>query len=144
MRGLMAGEKPGRNAFDVKDWPGGLVDCEFIAQTLLLLHAAVQPSLLGRGTMGMLEEAGRLGLIPLEDSETLVAAWQLQSALTQATRLCISGPFDEKAASAVFKRRLAALLDFPDFAFLVAELTTTQKKVRGIFERLIGKVKAGG
>ncbi|KAF0227848.1 MAG: glutamate-ammonia-ligase [Beijerinckiaceae bacterium] len=143
MRGLMAREKPGRNAFDVKDWPGGLVDCEFIAQTLLLLHSAAHPDLVGFGTLGTLEAAGRLGLLSAEDCETLCHGWQLQSALTQATRLCISGPFDEKEASAVFKRRLAALMDLPDFAFLTNELTTTQKKVRAIFERLIGKVKAG-
>ena len=143
MRGLMGGEKPGRNPFDVKDWPGGLVDCEFIAQTLLLLHSSANPSLVGHGTLGTLEMAGRLGLLSLEDSEVLAHAWQLQSALTQATRLCISGPFDEKHASAVFKRRLAALLDLPDFAFLTAELTSCQKKVRAIFERVIGKVKAG-
>lgn len=143
MRGLMGGEKPGRNAFDVKDWPGGLVDCEFIAQTMVLLHSPQHPSLVGLGTLDTLLEAGRLGIIPIEDSDTLAQAWTLQSALTQATRLCISGPFDEKQSSAVFKRRLAALLDLPDFAFLTAELTASQKKVRAIFEKLIGKVKAG-
>lgn len=143
MRGLMASEKPGRNAFDVKNWPGGLVDCEFIAQTLLLLHSAANPSLVGHGTLGTLEQAGRLGLLAIEDCDVLTHAWRLQSALTQATRLCISGPFDETQASVVFKRQLAALLDLPDFAFLTAELTSCQKKVRVIFERVIGKVKAG-
>jgi len=67
-----------------------------------------------------------------------------QSALTQATRLCISGPFDDKQASGVFKRQLAGLMDMPDFAFLGAELSRRQKEVRAIFERLIGKVKPGG
>lgn len=143
MRGLMGGEKPGRNAFDVKDWPGGLVDCEFIAQTVVILHAAKHPDLIDLGTLGALQKAGELGLVPVEDSEMLGAAWQLQSALTQATRLCISGPFDEAQATPVYKRRLASLMDMPDFAFLTAELTTSQKKVRAIFERLIGKVKAG-
>lgn len=143
MRGLMGKEKPGRNAFDVKDWPGGLVDCEFIAQTLVLLHAREHPGLVGRGTLHSLEEAGRLGLLPRDDAEALAAGWQLQSGLTQATRLCISGPFDEKEASAVFKRRLASLLDLPDFPFLLAELSSAQKKIRAIFEKTIGRVKAG-
>jgi [glutamine synthetase] adenylyltransferase / [glutamine synthetase]-adenylyl-L-tyrosine phosphorylase len=141
MRGLMAQSKPGRDAFDVKDWPGGLVDCEFIAQVLVLLHAAEHPSMLGLGTPGALVEAARLGLLAEEDADTLVAAWQLQSALTQATRLCLPEAFDEKDVSPVFKRRLAGLLDFPDFAFLSTELKGAQKKVRAVFERIIGKVK---
>ncbi len=144
MRGLMAKEKPGRNRFDVKDWPGGLVDCEFIAQAMVLIHAASHPALLEGGTLGALEAAGEAGLLPAADAETLVASWRLQSALTQATRLCIAGPFDEAEASVVFKRRLAALLDRPDFAYLVAELVDLQKQTRQIFERLIGKVKPGG
>jgi [glutamine synthetase] adenylyltransferase / [glutamine synthetase]-adenylyl-L-tyrosine phosphorylase len=143
MRGMMAQSKPGRDAFDVKDWPGGLVDCEFIAQVLVLEHAETLPELLGLGTADTLEAAARLGLLPSEDVETLLGAWRLQSAFMQATRLCLPEAFDEKTASAIFKRRLASLLDFPDFGFLAAELRAAQKRVRGIFERLIGKVKAG-
>ncbi|MCZ8375020.1 MAG: bifunctional [glutamine synthetase] adenylyltransferase/[glutamine synthetase]-adenylyl-L-tyrosine phosphorylase [Beijerinckiaceae bacterium] len=143
MRGLMAQEKPGRNRFDVKDWPGGLVDCEFIAQAMVLIHATRHPALLEGGTLGALQAAGEAGLLAAADAETLMASWQLQSALTQATRLCISGPFDEAEASPVFKRRLAALLDKPDFAYLAAELVDLQKQTRQIFERLIGKVKPG-
>ncbi|WP_284178663.1 bifunctional [glutamine synthetase] adenylyltransferase/[glutamine synthetase]-adenylyl-L-tyrosine phosphorylase [Rhabdaerophilum sp. SD176] len=144
MRGLMAQEKPGRNRFDVKDWPGGLVDCEFIAQAMVLVHAARHPALLEGGTLGALQSAAEAGLLAAADAEALVASWRLQSAVTQATRLCISGPFDEAEASPVFKRRLAALLDKPDFAYLVAELVDLQKQTRQIFERLIGKVKPGG
>jgi glutamate-ammonia-ligase adenylyltransferase len=144
MRGLMAKEKPGRNRFDVKDWPGGLVDCEFIAQAMILVHAARHPALLEGGTLGALQAAGEAGLLAAADAETLVASWRLQSAVTQATRLCISGPFDEAEASPVFKRRLAALLDKPDFAYLAAELVDLQKQTRQIFERLVGKVKPGG
>ena len=110
---------------------------------MVILYAAKHADLIGLGTLGTLQRAGELGLIPVEDSELLGAAWQLQSALTQATRLCISGPFDEVQATPVYKRRLASLMDMPDFAFLTAELTASQKKVRMIFERLIGKVKAG-
>ncbi|MCZ8186505.1 MAG: bifunctional [glutamine synthetase] adenylyltransferase/[glutamine synthetase]-adenylyl-L-tyrosine phosphorylase [Beijerinckiaceae bacterium] len=144
MRGLMAKEKPGRNRFDVKDWPGGLVDCEFIAQAMILVHSARHPALLEGGTLGALQAAGEAGLLAAADAETLVASWRLQSAVTQATRLCISGPFDEAEASPVFKRRLAALLDKPDFAYLAAELVDLQKQTRQIFERLVGKVKPCG
>ncbi|MCA0400571.1 MAG: bifunctional [glutamine synthetase] adenylyltransferase/[glutamine synthetase]-adenylyl-L-tyrosine phosphorylase [Proteobacteria bacterium] len=140
MRGLMASEKPGKDPFDVKDWPGGLVDCEFIAQAMVLLHGVDHPSLLGLGIGDTLEEAGRLGFLPPPEVETLVSAWTLQSALMQATRLCISGPFDEAAAGPVFRQRLAGLLNMPDFAFLARELSSMQKSVRTIFEARVGRV----
>ena len=142
MRSLMASQKPGRNVYDVKDWPGGLVDVEFIAQTLTLLHARENPSLLHKGTRETLAECSALGLIIQDHADTLMEAWQVQSALTQATRLCMSGPFDEKSASVVFKRRLATLLDYPDFSFLSTDIAARQKNVRSIFEVVIGKVKA--
>ncbi len=120
------------------------MDCEFIAQAMILNQAAAHPALLEGGTLGAIQGAGAVGLLTPGDAETLAASWSLQSALTQATRLCFSGPFDEAEARPVFKRRLAALLDKPDFAYLTAELVDLQKQTRQIFERVIGKVKTGG
>ncbi|WP_166443692.1 bifunctional [glutamine synthetase] adenylyltransferase/[glutamine synthetase]-adenylyl-L-tyrosine phosphorylase [Rhabdaerophilum calidifontis] len=142
MRALMAREKPGRDPFDVKDWPGGLVDCEFIAQGLVLAHAATHPDLVGLGTAETIIAASGKGLIDAGDAETLVAGWRLQSAVTQVNRLCISGPFDAETASPVYKRRLASLLDLPDFAFLRNELREAQKANRALFERIVGRLKA--
>jgi len=139
MRGLMAQSKPGRDMFDVKDWPGGLVDCEFVAQVLTLEN----PDLFGRGTGGAIEEGARRGLIGAEEAETLLGAWRLQSAFAQVTRLCLPEAYDDASASAVFKRRLAGLLDYPDFNVLVAELKAAQGAARAVFEKFVGKVRAG-
>src|SRR5262249_36642764 len=46
MRARMAETFPGRNAWDLKHAPGGLVDIEFIAQTLQLVHAPAMPEIL--------------------------------------------------------------------------------------------------
>lgn len=139
MRGLMAQSKPGRDMFDVKDWPGGLVDCEFVAQVLTLEN----PDLFGLGTGGAIDEAARRGFIGAEEAEVLLKAWRLQSAFAQVTRLCLPEAFEEATASAVFKRRLAGLLDYPDFNFLVAEMKAVQGAARGVFSKAIGKVRAG-
>ena len=140
MRGLMASEKPGRDAFDVKDWPGGLVDCEFIAQTLTLVHAADHPSLVVHNTGAILAEASRLGLLDATDAEAIAEGWRLQSRLSQALRLFISEAFDEKSSSPVFRRRLASLLDYPDFIHLKSDLLAVQKRIRDLFTRLVGPV----
>jgi [glutamine synthetase] adenylyltransferase / [glutamine synthetase]-adenylyl-L-tyrosine phosphorylase len=140
MRALMNQEKPGRDLFDVKDYPGGLVDIEFIAQMLVLRHAHAHPVLIGP-TGRILEQAAALGLIEPPQAETLLEAWRLQSAFAQVTRLCLPERFEEKTASAVFKRRLASLLNVPDFAFLKTEIAAGQKAVRALFEAVVGKVK---
>lgn len=143
MRGLMASEKTGRNAFDVKDWPGGLVDCEFIAQTLTLIHAVDHPGLIGLGTGEVLAEAAKLALLDAGEAEAITEGWRLQSRLSQALRLFIVEVFDEKASSPVFRRRLASLLDYPDFNHLKADLLNAQVRIRDAFTRLIGPVSGG-
>lgn len=141
MRALMNKEKPGRDPFDVKDHPGGLVDVEFVAQVLVLTHARTHPEIIG-GTGAILEKAAALGLVKAEDAHTLLESWRLQSGFAQVTRLTLPEPFAEKTAGALYRRRLASLLDWPDFASFKAELARAQKATRALFERLVGKVKA--
>ena len=81
--------------------------------------------------------------IGAEEAETLLSAWRLQSAFAQVTRLCLPEAYDDASASAVFKRRLAGLLDYPDFNVLVAELKAAQGAARAVFEKFVGKVRAG-
>ena len=52
----MAESFPGKNVWDLKHAPGGLVDIEFIAQTLLLVHAPVRPDVLDTNTISALEK----------------------------------------------------------------------------------------
>lgn len=141
MRGLMNQEKPGRDVFDVKDHPGGLVDVEFIAQILVLLHARDYPQIIGT-TSEILMHASELGLLAAENAETLLEVWRIQTAFAQVTRLTLPQAFNEKETTAVYKRRLASLLNMPDFAQLKGEMTRGQKAVRALFEALVGKAKA--
>ena len=55
MREKLAAQFPGRDIWDIKFAPGGLVDIEFIAQTLQLCHAQRNPSVLDQNTIAALE-----------------------------------------------------------------------------------------
>lgn len=140
MRALMAHEKPGADRFDVKDWPGGLVDCEFAAQALVLLNAASHSGLLGKGTQETLIEAERLAILPAKAGNALTEAWRLQTDFLQMTRLCLDAPFNEAEASAIFKQKLANRLDFPDFKQFSVELADRQRKARLALESVVGKI----
>ena len=137
MRALVAKEKGTEDRWDLKQVRGGLVDLEFIAQFLQLVHAARHPEILDQGTVGALEAAGRLGLIGPADAETLIPAARLTNALTQVLRLCLDGPFDSKSAPNGLKLLLCHAAGLPDFTRLEAELADIQAEVARLFEAIV-------
>ena len=138
MRGAIAREKGEDNRWDLKYAAGGLVDLEFIAQYLQLVHAAEHPGILDTSTARVLDKARALGLLAAQDAEVLRPAVVLYQSLTQILRLCLSAPFDAKTAGAGLLRLLARAADVPDFAAVDATLIETQARVREAFIRILG------
>ena len=138
MRAAIAAEKSDSDRWDIKYAAGGLVDLEFIAQYLQLVHAHRLPDILDTSTARVLDKAWRLHVLPVEDAEVLRPAVQFYQDLTQILRLCLPGPFDPKTAGAGLLRLLARAADVPDFATLDATLIETQTKVRASFVRILG------
>ena len=139
MRAAIAKEKGDRERWDLKYAAGGLIDIEFIAQYLQLIHAHRSPDILDTSTSRVLDKAWALRVLTAEDAEILRPAVQLYHNLTQVLRLCLPGAFDPKTAGAGLLRLLARAADVPDFATLDATLIDTQAKVRQSFIRIFGK-----
>jgi len=139
MRAAIAKEKGEGDRWDLKYGAGGLIDIEFIAQYLQLVHAHAQPDILDTSTARVLDKAWALRLLPVEDAEVLRPAVEFYHDLTQILRLCLSRPFDPKTAGAGLLRLLARDAGVPDFATLDATLIETQAKVRASFVRILGK-----
>ena len=138
MRGAIAKEKGDAERWDLKDAAGGLVDLEFIAQYLQLVHAAEKPEILDTNTARALDKAWRLGLLSAEEADVLRPAARLYHNLTQVLRLCLPGPFDPKTAGAGLLGMLCRAADLPNFATLDAHLAETRQKVRASFNRILG------
>ena len=62
MRARMAETFPAAIVWDLKYAPGGLVDIEFIAQTLQLVHAPARPDVLDTNTVAALHKLQGGGL----------------------------------------------------------------------------------
>ena len=139
MRAAIAKEKGDADPWDLKYAAGGLVDIEFIAQYLQLVHAAATPDILDTSTARMLEQAARLGVLAAEDAAVLRPAVLLFHDLTQILRLCLPGAFDPKSANAGVLALLARAADLPDFPALQAHVVETQRQVRGCFVRILGQ-----
>src|SRR5437764_15103998 len=77
MRRAIAQEKGEDDIWDLKLAAGGLVDIDFIAQYLQLVHASEKPEILSVSTLQVLDHAARLGVLQHADAEVLRSATRL-------------------------------------------------------------------
>jgi [glutamine synthetase] adenylyltransferase / [glutamine synthetase]-adenylyl-L-tyrosine phosphorylase len=140
MRKAIALEKGEDDIWDLKQAAGGLVDIDFIAQYLQLVHASAKPEILSVSTLQVLDNAARLGVLPPSDAEILRSAARLYHDLTQILRLCVTGKFNPETSGENLLRVMARAGDTPDFSTLEARLRETQGEVRRVFGALVGEV----
>ena len=74
--------------------PGGLSDVEWTAQLVQLRHGYEVEGLRTTGTLAALVAAGKAGLIPPADVETMAQAWKFASSLRNACVLWRGRPVD--------------------------------------------------
>jgi [glutamine synthetase] adenylyltransferase / [glutamine synthetase]-adenylyl-L-tyrosine phosphorylase len=137
MRRAIAQEKGEGEIWDLKYAAGGIVDIDFIAQYLQLVHAAEKPDILDVSTLHVLDNAARLGLLAPSFAEILRSAARLYQDLTQILRLCVSDKFNPETAGEGLLRIMARAGDAPDFSSLQARVKDTQAEVRRVFRSLI-------
>jgi glutamate-ammonia-ligase adenylyltransferase len=135
MREKIASQFPGKEIWDLKFAPGGLVDIEFIAQSLQLCFAN-RGDVLDQNTSGALHKLRQAGVLNPEDAETLIRATQFEHALTHILRIALDGPFKPSSASPGLKALLARAVHNENFDELETALALIQKDVRSIFERI--------
>jgi [glutamine synthetase] adenylyltransferase / [glutamine synthetase]-adenylyl-L-tyrosine phosphorylase len=138
MRRAIALEKGEDDIWDLKYAAGGIVDIDFIAQYLQLVHAADKPDILDVSTRHVLDNAARLGVLPQSAVEVLRSAAHLYHDLTQILRLCVSERFKPETSGEDLLRVLARAGDAPDFSSLQARVKETQSEVRRVFRELVG------
>ncbi|WP_441229300.1 bifunctional [glutamine synthetase] adenylyltransferase/[glutamine synthetase]-adenylyl-L-tyrosine phosphorylase [Tardiphaga sp. 215_C5_N2_1] len=137
MRQAIAEEKGEDDIWDLKHAAGGMVDIEFIAQYLQLVHAAEKPEILSISTQQVLENAARLGILSPAAADVLRPAVRLYHDLTQVLRLCVSDKFKPETAGTDLLRILARVSNEPDFSSLQARVRDVQADVRQVFRAVV-------
>jgi glutamate-ammonia-ligase adenylyltransferase len=137
MRRAIALEKGEDDIWDLKYAAGGIVDIDFIAQYLQLVHAASKPDILDVSTLHVLDNAARLGVLPQSSAEVLRSATRLYHDLTQILRLCVSERFKPETSGEDLLRVMARAGDAPDFSALEARVKETQTEVRRVFGEIV-------
>jgi glutamate-ammonia-ligase adenylyltransferase len=140
MRQAIAEEKGEDDIWDLKHAAGGMVDIEFIAQYLQLVHAAEKPEILSISTQQVLENAARLGILSPAAADVLRPAVRLYHDLTQVLRLCVSDKFKPETAGTDLLRILARVSNEPDFSSLQARVRDMQPTC-GRCSALLSKVR---
>src|SRR5207237_1418329 len=133
MRRAIALEKGEDDLWDLKYASGGLIDIDFIAQYLQLVHAADKPDILSVSTLEVLDHAAKLGVLDQSEAEVLRSAARLYHDLTQILRLCVSERFRPETAGEDLLRVMTRAGDAPDFSALPARVTETEAEVRRVF-----------
>jgi glutamate-ammonia-ligase adenylyltransferase len=138
MRRLMIREQGSTGLWDIKRVRGGLVELEFIAQTLQLIHAPAQPGVLDTNTMAALKRLHTAGLIADADYAALKSAGLLYHRLTQVLRLCLDGPYEPDKALPALNHLVASAAASPGLAAAESLLSETEAQVATLFDRLVG------
>ena len=136
MRALIAAEKPASGFWDLKLAPGGLVDIEFAAQYLQLIHAASGGPLRPH-TGEALAALGEAGLADAGAVAALLEAWRVQQDLSQVLKLALDDAADPAAEPKAFQALLARAGGTRGFGDLQAHLRKLRSGAQAAFGRLV-------
>jgi glutamate-ammonia-ligase adenylyltransferase len=138
MRAKIAAEYPGKNPWDLKYAPGGLIDIEFVAQALQLRAATETPSVLSTNSVTALRRLAAAGVLSEGDADALIAAASLEHALTQALRIALDGPLEAETATAGLKTLLARAGGVAAFENLQTRLADLQSRAHQVHQAILG------
>lgn len=144
MRERIFKEHGSGDPWNLKHARGAIVEIEFTAQYLKLLHAHEAPELRRTGTREVLEACGEAGFLPREQAVELIRSFALHQSLQAVLRLSLSDRLEPATAPA---RLLEALVHAgtlvlegepppADFKALERLLVESQATVRQIFDAL--------
>jgi glutamate-ammonia-ligase adenylyltransferase len=136
MRALMARERPASGFWDVKLIDGGLVDIEFAAQHLQLVHAA-EGGPLAANTGEALRAARDAGLADPKAIGWLIDAWELQQKVSQILKVALSDDADPTAEPKRLQALLARAGAARDLPSLKARLQRARTRAHAAFEALV-------
>jgi len=135
MRRLMEQERPAKGDWDLKLAKGGLVDIEFIAQLLQIIHAP-EGGALEVNTTKALATAKAQGLADTDQIAALEAGWKLQQNLTQLLKVALEDDADPMLEPAPFRTLLAKAAGVRNFKSVPAYLALIRQSAREAFEQI--------
>jgi glutamate-ammonia-ligase adenylyltransferase len=130
---------PGRRAGgDLKVGAGGVIDVEFAAQYLQLVHGHAHPALRTTGTAAALAAAAAAGVAPPDDLELLAQGYRFLRKIEHRLRVVHDQPITRLPETRDELDKLARRSGFPDGGVLLEHLERWQREIRASYLRLLG------
>jgi glutamate-ammonia-ligase adenylyltransferase len=124
-------ETPGRR--HVKFGRGGLVDVEFLVQTLQLRHGATSPGVRAPGTLSALRQLARVGALEGATATALASHYRFLRRLSAALRLLSVRPADTIDLAGPVPARVASALGYPSREAVLEEYGQRTAAVRALY-----------
>ncbi|HEY9163562.1 MAG TPA: glutamate-ammonia-ligase adenylyltransferase, partial [Magnetovibrio sp.] len=140
MRLRMDAERHTDVPWSIKNYRGGLVDVEFIAQYLQLRHAHAHPEILDTNVRAALNNIKHAELLDAPTVDGLIAALDLWQSLQGLLRLTVTAPKrsgDPFVMPKSLQRQVCALADAPSVEAAEDTIRTTAAWVMEHFDALI-------
>ncbi|NBW87056.1 MAG: bifunctional [glutamate--ammonia ligase]-adenylyl-L-tyrosine phosphorylase/[glutamate--ammonia-ligase] adenylyltransferase, partial [Planctomycetia bacterium] len=129
----------GAKASNLKRGPGGVVDIEFIAQMLQLVHGGAEPQLRTPQTLAALQALRKAGHLGGERADFLERAYRTLRSIEGRLRLLDAAARHEFPVLPDEQRRLAHLLGYERPDQLVQEVQALTARTRAEFERIFNE-----
>ena len=137
MRTRMERDRPAAGPWDMKNLRGGLVDIEFIAQYLQLLHAADQPAVLAANTTEALCRLRDASILETEAADCLIKAMRLWRNVQGVVRLSVGEAFDREVLPEGCRNFIAEVCGSDSFHDLRSQIADSAAACHDIYRRLI-------
>jgi glutamate-ammonia-ligase adenylyltransferase len=128
-------ETPGRR--HVKFGRGGLVDVEFLVQTLQLRHGATHPAARVPATVAALAELARAGVLEADTAELLVSHYRVLRRVSAALRLLSVRPSDTIDLAGPVPARVASALGYASRETFLEEYRRCTTAVRTLYAEVM-------
>jgi glutamate-ammonia-ligase adenylyltransferase len=146
MRSRMARDLRPHGPWDVKLRPGGLIDIEFVAQVLQVVHSKGSEFRTSQTTRIALKRLSDAGFLDKADAAVLIRADRLWRTIQGMLRMTVGRTEAEAlppaSASPLLRAATVAGVAAVDTAELLHKSNALAQQVRAIFEHQVGKISA--
>ncbi len=146
MRSRMARDLRPHGPWDVKLRPGGLIDIEFVAQMLQVVHSKDPGFRTSQTTRIALKRLSDAGFLDKADAAVLIRADRLWRTIQGMLRMTVGRTEAETlppaSAAPLLRAAAAAGVAAVDTAELLHKSNALAQQVRAVFERQVGKISA--
>ncbi|HUF93865.1 MAG TPA: hypothetical protein VMR23_15935, partial [Candidatus Limnocylindria bacterium] len=130
--------KETRGRYHVKLGRGGLVDVEFLAQALQLVHGAAHPGVRRASTTAALAGLARAGALPPVTAGALAGHYRFLRRVSTALRLLGARPPDTLELAGPMPARVGTALGFPSRDAFLAAYRERTTAVREAYTEVFG------